>query len=83
MKRLIPFLASNYRKDKIWMRRQKPNKRTYQVILAVDDSKSMTQNKCGESALVAMACIARLVSWEFQDQETFVPRFEIFIGLLF
>ena len=32
MKKIIPFLASNYRNDKIWMRRCVPNKRDYKVF---------------------------------------------------
>jgi midasin len=31
MKRIIPYIASGYRKDKIWLRRTKPSKRDYQV----------------------------------------------------
>ena len=41
LRRIIPFIASEFRKDKIWLRRTKPNKRVYQVLLAVDDSSSM------------------------------------------
>ncbi|OLY83069.1 Midasin [Smittium mucronatum] len=41
MKRIIPYIASQYKKDKIWLRRTKPMKRQYQVMLAIDDSKSM------------------------------------------
>jgi hypothetical protein len=41
MRKVIPFIASNYRKDKIWLRRTKPSKRDYNVIVAVDDSTSM------------------------------------------
>ena len=33
MKKIIPFLASNYRNDKIWMRRSVPNKRDYKVTI--------------------------------------------------
>lgn len=29
MKKIIPYIASNFRKDKIWLRRNQPNKRTY------------------------------------------------------
>lgn len=29
MKKLIPYIASNYRKDKIWLRRIEPEKRIY------------------------------------------------------
>ncbi|CAH2065804.1 unnamed protein product [Thlaspi arvense] len=32
MKKVIPYIASHYRKDKIWLRRTKPNKRDYQMI---------------------------------------------------
>ncbi|KAG2259254.1 hypothetical protein Bca52824_078548 [Brassica carinata] len=31
MKKVIPYIASHYRKDKIWLRRTKPNKRDYQL----------------------------------------------------
>jgi hypothetical protein len=31
MKRVIAFIASHFRKDKIWMRRTRPDKRKYQV----------------------------------------------------
>ncbi|OMJ18030.1 Midasin [Smittium culicis] len=41
MKRIIPYIASQYKRDKIWLRRTKPMKRQYQVMLAIDDSKSM------------------------------------------
>lgn len=50
MKRIIPYIASEFRKDKIWLRRAKPAKREYQVMLALDDSKSM-----GEPAVVDLA----------------------------
>lgn len=29
MKKIIPYVASNFRKDKIWLRRNEPSKRTY------------------------------------------------------
>ncbi|KAJ2895800.1 hypothetical protein MKZ38_006154 [Zalerion maritima] len=41
IKRIIPYIASSYKRDKIWMRRAVPTKRCYQVLLAVDDSESM------------------------------------------
>merc|ERR1719219_3069527 len=44
MRKVIPFIASNYRKDKIWLRRTKPSKRDYDIILAIDDSTSMRVN---------------------------------------
>jgi midasin len=41
MRRVVAWVASEYTKDKIWMRRVKPSGREYQVLLAVDDSASM------------------------------------------
>uniref|UniRef100_A0AC35TJ71 Midasin n=1 Tax=Rhabditophanes sp. KR3021 TaxID=114890 RepID=A0AC35TJ71_9BILA len=48
MRRLISYIASGHRKDKIWMRRTKKAKRNYQVLLAIDDSGSMNENRIGE-----------------------------------
>ena len=58
MKRVIGYIASGYRKDKIWLRRTKPAKRNYRVLLAVDDSESMKKSGAGEMALHAMATVA-------------------------
>jgi len=41
LKKIIPFIASQFKRDKIWMRRTAPVKRTYQVLIAVDNSQSM------------------------------------------
>ncbi|KAL4081238.1 P-loop containing nucleoside triphosphate hydrolase protein [Scleroderma citrinum] len=41
MRRVIAWVASEYTKDRIWLRRVKPSARSYQVLLAVDDSASM------------------------------------------
>ena len=51
IKKLIPYIASNFQKDRIWLRRTMPSKRSYQVALAVDDSYSMAVNS------VSMACV--------------------------
>lgn len=58
MKRVIGYIASGYRKDKIWLRRTKPAKRDYRVLLAVDDSESMKKTGAGEMALRALATLA-------------------------
>ena len=58
MKRVIGYIASGYRKDKIWLRRTKPAKRDYRVLVAVDDSESMFKNGAGDMALKAMATLA-------------------------
>lgn len=44
MRKVIPYVASQFRKDKIWLRRTKPSKRQYQICLAIDDSSSMVDN---------------------------------------
>ncbi|XP_024535665.1 midasin [Selaginella moellendorffii] len=59
MKKIIPFVASEFRKDKIWLRRTKPNKRQYQVVVALDDSRSMSESHCGHMALEALLTICR------------------------
>jgi hypothetical protein len=58
MKRVIGYVASGYRRDKIWLRRTKPAKRNYRVLVAVDDSESMRKSGAGEMALRAMATLA-------------------------
>ncbi|XP_022715201.1 midasin isoform X4 [Durio zibethinus] len=62
MKKVIPYIASHYQKDKIWLRRTKPNKRDYQVIIAVDDSNSMSESGCGEVAIKALVTVCRAMS---------------------
>ena len=59
LKRIIPFIASNYRRDKIWLRRSVPSKRAYQVLLAIDDSKSMAESGAGGLALSTLALVGR------------------------
>lgn len=62
MKKVIPYIASQFRKDKIWLRRTKPNKRQYQVLLAIDDSKSMGDNHAGQMACEAVTLISKAMS---------------------
>eukprot|EP00903_Cladosiphon_okamuranus_P014927 g13820.t2 len=58
MRRVIPYIASGFRKDKIWLRRTKPAKRDYQVLMAIDDSESMADCGAGALALAAMTTVA-------------------------
>lgn len=44
MKKVISFIASHYRNDKIWLRRTLPSKRDYKILIAIDDSMSMREN---------------------------------------
>ena len=62
MKKIIPYIASQFKKDKIWMRRTKPNKRQYQIMLAIDDSRSMADNGKGQLALEALTTISKALS---------------------
>ena len=55
MRRIIPYIASDYRKDKIWMRRTKKGGRNYQICIAIDDSSSMRENKITEVWLLYFA----------------------------
>jgi midasin len=62
MRKVIPYIASGYRKDKIWLRRTKPAKRQYQVMLCVDDSESMRSTGAGGLACEALALICGALS---------------------
>ncbi|KAF3482737.1 midasin [Arthroderma uncinatum] len=62
IKRIIPYIASQYKRDKIWMRRSVPSKRNYQIMLAVDDSKSMLEGASGQLAFQTLALVARSLS---------------------
>ena len=62
MRKIISYIASHYRKDKIWMRRTKPCKRTYNISLAVDNSKSMSENNCRQMTYQSLALLAKSLS---------------------
>ena len=57
MRKVIPFIASNYRKDKIWLRRSKPSQREYQIMLVIDDSKSMRESAADSVSFKTLALI--------------------------
>ena len=62
IKRIIPYVASHYKRDKIWMRRSVPSKRNYQIMLAVDDSKSMSESGSGQLAFETLALVSKSLS---------------------
>lgn len=85
MRRVIDYIASGYRRDKIWMRRTKPAKRAYQIVVAIDDSLSMRTSGADNAALTALAAIsqalAQLEAGElavvaFGDEARFLHKFE-------
>uniref|UniRef100_A0A1A7W7P3 Midasin homolog n=1 Tax=Iconisemion striatum TaxID=60296 RepID=A0A1A7W7P3_9TELE len=57
MRKVIPYIASNFHKDKIWLRRTRPSKREYQICLAVDDSSSMMDNHSKQLAFESLSVI--------------------------
>lgn len=48
MRRIVPYIASGFRNDRIWLRRVKPSRRDYEILISVDDSSSMAENNCVE-----------------------------------
>lgn len=55
MRKVVGWVASEYTKDRIWMRRVKPSSREYQVLLAVDDSASMRNGGGSNGGAVHLA----------------------------
>jgi midasin len=62
IKKIIPYIASSYKRDKIWMRRAIPTKRAYQILLCVDDSRSMGESASGSLALESLVMVSRSLS---------------------
>lgn len=62
IKKIIPFIASNYRNDKIWLRREMPFKRDYRIMIAIDDSLSMKKNNLGFFALESLVAISEALN---------------------
>jgi midasin len=62
MKKIIPYIASEFTKDKIWLRRTRPSTREYQVLLALDDSKSMREGRTAHIAFEALALVINALS---------------------
>lgn len=74
MKRIIPYIASQFKKDKIWMRRTKPSKRQYQVMIAVDDSKSMSESQSVKLAFQSIALISKALT-QLEAGQLAIARF--------
>jgi len=62
MKKIIPYIASEYTKDKIWLRRTKPSQREYQVLIALDDSRSMAESHSVHLAYQTLALVSRALT---------------------
>lgn len=59
MKKIIPYIASEYTKDKIWLRRTRPSQREYQVLIALDDSRSMAESHSIHLAFQTLALVSK------------------------
>jgi midasin len=59
MRRLVAYIASDYRKNRIWMRRTKKAQRNYRIAVAVDDSASMKENLMTEVTCEAVCLIEK------------------------
>ncbi|KAH9939216.1 hypothetical protein B0H21DRAFT_780620 [Amylocystis lapponica] len=62
MKKIIPYIASEFTKDKIWLRRTRPSQREYQVLVALDDSRSMAESHSVHLAYETLALVSRALS---------------------
>ena len=62
MKKVISFIASHYRNDKIWLRRTLPSKRDYKILIAIDDTLSMKENNLGFFSLEAMIALTEALN---------------------
>ena len=58
MRKIIPYIASSFKKDKIWLRRKKPSKREYQIAIVIDDSNSMAYSQSNAVSPGTVACEA-------------------------
>ncbi len=63
MRRVMEYIATEYRKDKIWLRRTKPSKRDYKVLLAIDNSSSMSDNHCMQLAYESVATLVNAFNY--------------------
>eukprot|EP00096_Caligus_rogercresseyi_P012592 TRINITY_DN5324_c0_g1_i1.p2 TRINITY_DN5324_c0_g1~~TRINITY_DN5324_c0_g1_i1.p2 ORF type:complete len:760 (-),score=302.92 TRINITY_DN5324_c0_g1_i1:3921-6047(-) len=59
MRKIIPYIASHFRKDKIWLKRTKVSKRDYHILFALDDSQSMSDNDASKMAIQALATVSQ------------------------
>ncbi|KIP09693.1 hypothetical protein PHLGIDRAFT_86293 [Phlebiopsis gigantea 11061_1 CR5-6] len=62
MKKIIPYIASEYTKDKIWLRRTRPSQREYQVLIALDDSRSMAESHSVHLAFQTLALVSKALT---------------------
>lgn len=74
MKKIIPYIASEFTKDKIWLRRTRPSHREYQIVVAIDDSRSMADSHSIHLAYQSLALITRALT-RLEAGDVAVARF--------
>lgn len=62
LKKIIPYIASQFRKDKIWLRRTKAAQRDYKITVAIDDSKSMAHNNSKQLTFEAISLLSQALT---------------------
>ena len=81
MKKIISYIASDYTKDKIWLRRTKPSQREYQVLIAIDDSRSMAESHSIHLAYETLALVSKALG-RLESGEIAVAKFGESIDIL-
>lgn len=75
MKRVIPYIASNYRKDKIWLRKTTPDEKDYKIMISVDNSLSMKEKNVGKLAIFSLMILTKALQ-KAQVGEVLVSKIE-------
>lgn len=81
MKKIISYIASDYTKDKIWLRRTKPSQREYQVLIAIDDSRSMAESHSVHLAYETLALVSTALR-RLESGEIAVAKFGESVDIL-
>jgi midasin len=61
-KKIIHHIASQFRKNKIWLRRTKAAEHDFKITIAVDDSKSMDHNNSKSLTLQAISLVSQALT---------------------
>ena len=62
MRKVLTWIASDYKKNKLWLRRTKPSHREYRVVICLDNTASMRANSVGQLSLVCVSAISQALS---------------------
>lgn len=81
MRKIIPYIASEFTKDKIWLRRTKPSRREYQVLLSLDDSGSMADGHAVDLAFRTLALVSQAMT-KLEVGQVSIARFGETVDIL-